>query len=141
VSSLKCDRRPRSNLESCLAAVSAASGILILQAEWLCHGIRAVAVSKLAGRPAAPACPRAPNGRGWACGGRGGLLGSCLDWQKRNKLELKLGAILNTIQGSLLTYPTHHAHIQTHPHTLGLHNGPTYVALALWPQRPALYVE
>jgi len=40
---------------------------LILQAEWLCHGIRAVAVSEL-GRPAVPARPRAPNGRGRACG-------------------------------------------------------------------------
>jgi len=117
VSSLKCDRRLRSNLESCLAAVGATSGKLILQAEWLCHGIRAVAVSKLAGWPAAPT-QWAWTGVQRVCRGRGGLLGSHSAWRKRNKLELKLGAILNTIQGSLLTYPTHHAHIQTHPHTL-----------------------
>ena len=67
--------------------------------------------------------------------GGGGLLGSCVAWRKRNKAGLKLGALLNTVQGSLL--PTYHAHTQTHTHThSGLRNGPTYMALALWLSPP-----
>jgi len=57
VSSLKYDGWQRSNLESCLTAVCAASGILMLQATGLCHGTRAVAVSWVAGL--LPARPRA----------------------------------------------------------------------------------
>jgi len=52
---------------------------------------------------------------------------------RETKLDLKLGALLNTVQGSLL--PTHHAHTHTHTHT-GLRNGPTYLALALWLNSP-----
>jgi len=54
---------------------------------------------------------------------------------RETKLDLKLGALPNTVQGFLL--PTHHAHTQTHTHThSGLHNGPTYVALVLWLNSP-----
>jgi len=86
VSSLKCDRWQRSNLESCLTAVCAASGILMLQATGLCHGTRAVAcwVAGLL-----PARPRAPDGRGRAC--PGGLLGSYVAWRKRNKAGFEAG--------------------------------------------------
>jgi len=45
---------------------------------------------------------------------------------RQTKLDLKLGAILNTVQGSLL--PTHHVHIQTHTHTQGCAMGPP-----MWP--------
>jgi len=56
---------------------------------------------------------------------------------RETKLDLKLGALLNTVQGSLL--PTHHAHTQTHTHThthSWLRNGPTYMALVLWLNSP-----
>ena len=46
---------------------------------------------------------------------------------------LKLGAILNTVQGSL--YPTHHAHIQTHTHT---HTQGCAMGPPMWPWRCGL---
>ena len=82
----------------------------MLQATGLCHGTRAVAcwVAGLL-----PARPRAPYGHGRACRGVGRPTGLSA---RETKLDLKLGALLNTVQGSLL--PTHHAHTQTHTHTL-----------------------
>jgi len=59
--------------------------------------------------------------------GRAGLLGSGVAWHKRNKAGLKLGALLNTVQGS---FPTYHAHIQTHTHT---HTQGCAMGLPIWP--------
>jgi len=73
--------------------------------------------------------------------GQAGLLGAAGRLVRRETdPELKLGAILNTIQSSLFpssSLPTHHAYIQTHPPPpSGLCNGPTYVALAPWLNGP-----
>jgi len=102
VSSLKCDRWQRLNLESRLAAVCAASG------HW-CSKPRGC-VMALGPWPAGwPACYQLA----WrAYGGRVGLPDSCVAWRKRNKAGLKLCALLNTVQGSPL--PTYHAHTHTH---------------------------
>ena len=59
---------------------------------------------------------------------RAGLLGS--------QADLKLGALLNTVQVSLYLHIMHtYEHLHTHRHS-GLRNGPTYVALALWLNGP-----
>jgi len=109
VSSLKCDKWQRLNLESRLTAVCTASGILMFQATRVVsrpsgHGL-------LGGRPATGS----PTGARRACGGRAGLLVSCVAWHKRNKAGLKLGALLNTVQGSLSLCITH---TYRHTHTL-----------------------
>jgi len=99
---------------------------LMLQATGLRHGTRAVACWAVGLLPARPR----------ACGGRAGLPGSCVAWHKRNKAGLKLGALLNTIQGLLLTtYHAHtqshtqsHTHTHTHTHTQGCAMGPP-----MWP--------
>ena len=61
--------------------------------------------------------------------------------EEKQKPELKLGAILNTIQSPLLPlFPTNtsriHTDIPTSPPS-GLRNGPTYVALVLWLNGPS----
>ena len=69
----------------------------------LSHGTRAVAVSWVASL--LPARPMGVQGGGpayWPAVWLGA---------RETKLDLKLGALLNTVQGSLL--PTHHAHTQT----------------------------
>ena len=118
MSSLKCDRWQRLNLESRLAAVCTASGYWCSKPRGLCHGPQGVALCWVAGRPATGS----PEGHPTGVWGRSGLPGSCVAWHKRNKVGIRLGALLNTVQGSLLT--THHAHTQTHTHS-GLHNGLT----------------
>jgi len=113
--------------ESCLAAVCAASGILILQAVQL--AARWPTCCLLAhGRPMGPT-----GVNGLAAGGGPAYWAQSGDLAEAKQIwYLKLGAI--TTQSSL-SLPTHHAYIQTHP-PLGLCNGPTYVALALWPNSP-----
>jgi len=91
----------------------------------LCHSTRAVACRAVGLLSTRPRSPDGREGAGWPTGQL------CVAWSKRNKAELKLGALPNTVQGSLL--PTRHAHTQTHTHTYsGFRNGPTYLALALW---------
>ena len=58
---------------------------------------------ELGGRPATDS----PNGR--AGGGR--PTGQLRGLAQRNEASIRLGALLNTVQGSLL--PTYHAHTQT----------------------------
>jgi len=115
--------------ESCLAAVCAASGILILQAVRL-------AARWPTCRLLAHGRPMGPTGvNGLAAGGGPAYWAQSGDLAEERQIwYLKLGTILNTTQSSL-SLPTHHAYIQTHP-PLGLRNGPTYVALALWPNGP-----
>jgi len=100
------------NLERCLADVCAVSGILILQSAWLCHGIRAVAVSEVAGL--LPARPRAPNGRGRACRRSGPAYWAATRLGGR---ESWFEAGCTTKYSTSLSIPTHHAHIQTSTHT------------------------
>ena len=127
VSSLKCDRLQRLNQESHLTAVCATSGILMFQAMRVVS--RPSGRGLLGGRPATGS----PTGSRRACGGRAGLSGSCVAWHKRNKAGLKLGALLNTVQGSLSLHITHtyrhrHTHTHTHTHTQGCAMG-----LPKWP--------
>ena len=91
----------------------------------------------LAGRPA---CYQLAHGRPMGVQG-GGQAYRAAVWlgARETKLDLKLGALLNTVQGSLL--PTYHARIQTHTHT-HTHTlrvaqwAYTYLALALWLNSP-----
>ena len=128
VSSLKCDRRQRLNLESCLTAVCVASGILIVPSHAGC-------VTALGLWPAGwPACYRLAHGCPTGVqGGGGGPAYRAAVWlgARETKLDLKLGALLNTVQGCLL--PTHYAHTQTHTHTQGCAMG-----LPTWPWRCGL---
>jgi len=123
VSSLKCDMWQRLNLESCLTAVCATSGILMFQAT------RAVSRPSgrglLGGRPATGS----PMGARRSCGGgeQAGLPGTCVAWHKTNKAGLKLGALLNTVQGSLSLHIMH-TYKHTHTHTQGCTMG-----LPIWP--------
>jgi len=114
VSSLKCDRWPRSNLESCLAAVCAISGILILRAMWLCHGIRAVAARW-------PACCLLTHGRPMGVKGRAGGQPACWAVRRLGGRETKLifEAGCNTKYSTRLsvTY-TSRTHTDTPTHTL-----------------------
>ena len=133
MSSLKCDRWPRSNLESCLAAVCAVSGLLILQATWLCHGIGAVAARW-------PACCLLAHGRPMGVNGRAGGGPACWAVRRLGRRETKMifEAGRNTKYSTRLsvTY-TSRTHTHTHPLIpLGLRNGPTYAALALWLNGP-----
>ena len=54
-----------------------------------------------------PACYWLAHGRPTGVRGRAGLPGSCVAWHKRNKAGLKLGALPNTVQGSLSLHNTH----------------------------------
>jgi len=127
VSSLKCDRRQRLNLESCLTAVCATSGILIGQVTELCHGTRAVACWATG---LLPARLRAPDRR---AAGQAGLPGSCVAWCKRNKAGFEAGHTTKYITRLSVTHISRtHTDTNTHTHThSGLRNGPTYLALAL----------
>jgi len=129
--------------ESCLAAVGAAGGTLILEA------VRLAARWPTCRLPARPRAPCGPYGRERACSGEGagrraGLLGAAArkTCQKRNRSRVEIGrhTKYNTkLSPPHSSLPTHHAYIQTHPPPpSGLRNGPTYVALALWLKRPAL---
>jgi len=115
--------------ESCLAAVCAASGILILQAVRL-------AARWPTCRLLAHGRPMGPTGVNGLAAGTGRPIGcSRATWRKRNRYGIWSWAQY-WIQYKALSYlPTHHAYIQTHP-PLGLCNGPTYVALALWLNGP-----
>ena len=95
---------------------------------------RAVAVSRVAGL-----LPGSPTGAQWAWTGVLGGGPACwaatrLGGRETKLVYLKLGAILNTAQSSL--YPTQHAHIQTHTHTLRVAQWAHHVALALWLNGP-----
>jgi len=79
----------------------------------LCHGTRAVTVSWAAGL--LPARLRAPDGR---AGGRPAYQADVWLGERETKLDLKLGALLNAAQGSLLS--SHNAHTQTHTHALSV---------------------
>jgi len=84
--------------------------ILMFQAtRGLCHSPQGRG-RVLGGRPATSS----PDGCLTGVWGRAGLPGSCVTWHKRNKAGIRLGALPNTVQGSLLS--TYHAH--THTHTL-----------------------
>jgi len=96
-----------------LAAVGATGGRLILQAAWLATRWPACCL------PARPRAPYGPYGRERACsGGRAGLLGAAGQLVGRETdPELKLGAILNTIQSSLSPPPyLHITHTYRHIH-------------------------
>ena len=115
-----------------MATVCAAGGKLILQAVRL--AARWPTRCLLAhGRPTGPT-----GVNGLAAGGQAGLLGAVARLVGRETdPEFKLGAILNTIQSSLplLSLPTHHAYIQTHPPPTpqGCAMGPS-----MWPWRCGL---
>ena len=98
---------------------------LILQAGWLCHGTRAVAVSWVAGL--LPGSPGRAGGGGPAC-----WAATQLGGRETKLVYSKLGAILNTVQGSLLPY-TSRTHTHTHTHTQGCTMGPP-----MWPWRCGL---
>jgi len=122
VSSLKCDRRQGPKFRELFGPCLRRQWKLILQAGWLYHGTRAMAVSRVAGLLSG-----SPTGAQWAWTGvlGGGLAcwaATRLGGRETKLVYLKLGAIPNTAQGSL--YPTHHAHIQTHTHTQGCAMGP-----------------
>ena len=133
VSSLKCDRWHRSKFRELLGRC--------LRRQWntdcskprgLCHGTRAVA-GQVAGLP--PAHPRAPNGRGWACRRDGPAYWAAV-WLGARETKLiiwKLGAILNTVQGSLYLQSRTHTDIYTHTDTQGCAMGPP-----TWPWRCGL---
>ena len=72
---------------------------------------------ELGGRPATDS----PDGRTDGRAGGGRPTGQPCSLAQRNEATIRLGALLNTVQGSLL--PTYHAHTHTHTHT-GLRNGP-----------------
>ena len=131
VSSLKCDRWQRSKFRELLGCCLRRQWKLILQAGWLCRGTRAVAISQVAGL-----LPGSPTGAQRACRGTGRPAGQPLGLaeEKQKLVYLKLGAILNTVQGSLYLHITH-TYRHTHTHSR-LCNGPTYVALALWLNGP-----
>jgi len=131
VSSLKCDRwlRPKSR-ESCLAAVCAASGILILQAV------------RLAARW--PTCcllahghPMGPTGmNGLAAGGRPAYWAQSGDSSEEKQIwYLKLGAILITLQSSLSPTYTSRTHTDT-PTPLRVAQWAHLCGLALWLNGP-----
>jgi len=91
-----------------------------------------VAVSRVAGL-----LPGSPTGAQWAWTGMQG--GGLACWaatrlcRRETKLVYsKLGAILNTVQGSLLPYTTR-THTDTHTHTQGCAMGPP-----MWPWRCGL---
>jgi len=76
---------------------------------------------ELGGRPATDS----PDGRTDGRAGGGRPTGQPRGLAQRNEASIRLGALLNTVQGSLL--PTNQAHTQTHTHTqgcaMGLING------------------
>ena len=113
-----------------MAAVGAAGGTLILQAVRL--AARWPTCCLLAhGRPMGPT-----GVNGLAAGDRPAYWAQSGNLAEEKQIwYLKLGAILNTIQSSLLTTYTSRIHTDT-PTPSGLRNGPTYVALALWLSGP-----
>jgi len=134
VSSLKCDRWPRSR-GSCLAAVGAAGGILILQA------VRLAARWPTCCLPARPRAPCGPYGHERACGGEGAgrptgrSRAAC---QKRNRSRVEIGCHTkyNTKLSLPLLLPTYtsciHTDTPTSP-TQGCTMGPP-----MWPWRCGL---
>jgi len=69
---------------------------------------------ELGGQPAT----NLPDGRTNGCARGGRPTGQPCGLAQRNEASIRLGALLNTVQGSLL--PTYHAHTQTHTHTHAL---------------------
>ena len=130
MSSLKCDRWSRPNLERAVWLQSAPP------VEYWFHK---PCGWPLGGRPAA--C--APTGALWALrreracsGGRAGLLGAVGRLGGRETdLVFEVGRNIKYNTKLFLPY-LHITHTYRHTHPPGLRNGPTYVALALWLNGP-----
>jgi len=131
VSSLKCDRWPRPNLERAVRpqSVPPVENWFYKPCGW-----------PLGGRPAA--C--SPTGALWALWAWTGLQWgagrptgcSRTTCRKRNRSGIWSWAQYQIQYKALSPLPTHYAYIQTHLPPSGLRNGPTYVALALWLNGP-----